>query len=210
MPVLAVLTLRWLLIEPFVIPSGSMIPTLLVHDHILVNKLSYGLHWPFSAEWILQWSAPKRGEIAVFRFPSQPEVFYVKRIVAVAGDVISMEKGVLLINGEPQPQTPLPDLSDEEFDYYRENDFTIRYFKDRHDFASFEERTVPEKNFFVVGDNRDQSSDSRFWGFVPEQNLIGKPSFIWLSCDKTLQSAPFLCDPHFLRWSRILNRVQAH
>lgn len=133
-----------------------------------------------------------------------------KRIVAVAGDVISMEKGVLSVNGAPQPQTPLPDLSDEEFDYYQENGFTIRYFKDRHDFASFEERTVPEKNFFVVGDNRDQSSDSRFWGFVPEQNLIGKPSFIWLSCDKTLQSAPFLCDPHFLRWSRILNRVQAH
>jgi signal peptidase I len=192
--------------EPFVIPSGSMIPTLHVHDHILVNKLAYGLHVPFSKKWIFQWASPRRGDIVVFRYPENPDVFYVKRAIGLGGDRVTMEHGTLVVNGEKlpiersSPSTAVP-ADEDSFEYFAENGHLIRY-RDQYS-ASFEEITVPEGKIFVLGDNRDQSNDSRFWGFVPEENLIGRAWLIWLACDATLPSAQFLCDPTTLRWDRV-------
>jgi signal peptidase I len=212
-PILGIVLLRWLLFEPFVIPSGSMIPTLLVHDHIVVNKTSFGVRIPFVENWSWQWASPRRGEIVVFRFPKKPEIFYVKRVVALAGDEIGMRSGHLIVNGQKLERTSSTrtwssaEGDDEDFDYFLEAGHPIRYRKDEVQFAEMAPVKVPPGHFFVIGDNRDQSSDSRMWGFVPEQNLVGRPTWIWLSCDKTLPSAPFVCDPQSLRWARMLTRV---
>ncbi len=213
-PILGVLVFRWLLLEPFVIPSGSMIPTLLVHDHLLVNKLAYGIHLPFSDLWLIKWKKPQKNEIAVFKFPQNPKIFYVKRIVATSGDEIEMKDGVLFVNGIASVQTPSKqdwytgEKDTHGFDYFYENQHPIRYLKDQKELSQFSKVQVPIDHFFVVGDNRDQSYDSRSWGFVPEKNLVGTAGIIWLSCDKTLPSAPFICDPQSIRWFRMLKSVQ--
>src|SRR5262245_60651682 len=108
--------MRWLLIEPYVIPSGSMIPTLLIHDHIFVNKLAYGVHVPFSKQWIVAWKNPQRFDVIVFRYPKNPEVFYVKRVVAVAGDKVSVRDGQLHVNGETISQEKFLESDFEYFD----------------------------------------------------------------------------------------------
>lgn len=215
-PIFLVACLRWLIMEPFVIPSGSMIPTLLIHDHIFVNKLKFGIHVPFGHSFLWQWSRPQRGEIVVFRYPENPEVYYVKRVAAVAGDEISVRHGDIYINGEVISQQAARDqeISDVmlaesqrgDFQYFHERNYVIRY--RNKEFSEFAPVKVPENSFFVVGDNRDQSSDSRFWGFVPEKNLIGDAQLIWLSCSNTLPSAPFLCDPQALRWSRMFSKIR--
>lgn len=202
-PILIIMMVRWLLFEPFVIPSGSMIPTLLVHDHIFVNKLSFGIKVPFGKSFIVQWAHPKRGDVVVFRFPDNPEVFYVKRILAVGGDEIAVENGKVIVNGEALSQEPLP--IEENFEYFREKHYTIRYLN--HDGSNFPPTKIPEHSFFVIGDNRDQSNDSRFWGVVPEENLIGRAKLIWLACGQTLTSAQFICDPQTLRWDRFLKGI---
>jgi signal peptidase I len=222
-PILGILVFRWLLLEPFVIPSGSMIPSLLVHDHILVNKLAYGIHWPFSETWIFQWSHPEKREIAVFKYPKNKEVFYVKRIVATAGDEVELKRGQLIINGEAIEQAPVQEQTtvgnsdslkysgeqdEASYIYFTEAGSVIRYRLEGREYANFAKFKVPEGVFFVMGDNRDQSSDSRVWGFVPEKNLVGRATWIWLSCDKTLQDAPFLCDPKAMRWGRMFKRTQ--
>lgn len=210
MPVIIVVGIRWLLFEPFVIPSGSMIPTLLIHDHIFVNKLSFGIQLPFGNRLMLQWSHPRSGDIVVFRFPENPDVFYVKRILAVGGDEISMENGIVTVNGNAIPQTSLKEegLTD-GFDYFQETlrtTYTVRY---RNKEASHLTLTqVPEGHFYVIGDNRDQSNDSRFWGPVPEKYLVGRAQVIWLSCESTLVTAQFLCDPATIRWDRLLKKVE--
>lgn len=203
-PLVAVFVLRWLLIEPYVIPSGSMIPTLWIHDHIMVNKLAYGVHVPMSKAWILQWSTPQKNDIVVFRFPENPEVFYVKRVVATAGDALEIRNGEMWVNGEKIPQEPL-DTDEEGFMHYQEPGRRVRYLN--HDESNFQHVTVPENHFFVIGDNRDQSNDSRYWGPVPIENVIGKASFIWLSCEETLPSARFLCDPKTIRFDRIFRSI---
>lgn len=215
-PIFLVASIRWLLVEPFVIPSGSMIPTLLIHDHIFVNKLKFGIHMPFGNAFLWQWSQPTKGEIVVFRYPENPDVYYVKRVAAVAGDEISVRQGQVFINGEVIPQQAavegevsnlmLAGSEPGEFHYFHERNYWIRY--RNKEFSEFPITQVPEKSFFVMGDNRDQSSDSRFWGFVPEKNLIGNAKLIWLSCDETLPSAQFLCDPKTLRWSRMFSKIQ--
>ncbi len=201
-PILILFSVRWLLIEPYVIPSGSMIPTLLIHDHIFVNKLAYGVHLPFSRHWLLNWKTPQRSEIIVFRYPSNPEVFYVKRVVGLAGDKIAVHEGELLVNGEAVPQKKFQEAG---FEYYEEAQHTVRYLQ--HSLSNFAEITVPEGSLFVMGDNRDQSSDSRSWGAVPLDHVIGRASFIWLSCRETLATARFLCDPQTLRWNRFFQSV---
>lgn len=215
-PILIVAGIRWILIEPFVIPSGSMIPTLLIHDHIFVNKLKFGIHIPFGKKFLLQWSSPQRGDIVVFRYPENPDVYYVKRVAAVAGDEISVEHGDIFINGKKlsQKKAAAAEISDlmlagsrrGDFEYFHERNYFIRY--RNKEFSEFAPVKVPENSFFVMGDNRDQSSDSRFWGFVPEQNLIGHAQYIWLSCEETLVSAPFLCDPKTLRFSRMFSKIR--
>lgn len=213
-PLGLILTVRWLLIEPYVIPSGSMIPNLLIHDHIVVNKLSFGVRVPFQRSWLINWTTPQRGDIIVFRYPENPEVFYVKRLIGLPGDKIEVVSGTLKINGEELPQKAVDSLQlddeDDTFDrfqYFEEAGHLVRYLhKEESNFSTVE---VPENSYFMMGDNRDQSSDSRSWGFVPRDHLIGKPIFIWLSCSETLESAKFLCDPAHLRWDRIFKRVQS-
>ena len=195
LPIILVLTFRWLVTEPFVIPSGSMIPNLLVHDHILVNKFSFGIHVPFSRKWVVQWSTPKRGDIVVFRYPSNPDVYYVKRTIGLPGDKVAIKEGIVHINGKPLDVKPLQDSeipieSDEGFSYFWEsnepgagegadkiasevgtgatatapgaenlNRHIIRY-RDLRD-SFWEETEIPKGELLMVGDNRDQSSDSR-------------------------------------------------
>jgi signal peptidase I len=207
-PIFLVVFVRWALVEPFVVPSGSMIPTLFIHDHIFANKLAYGLHWPFSNRWLLHWASPQHGDVAVFRYPKTPDVFYVKRIVGLPGDEISVNHGLVYINGKKieQEPIPLPAGADSSFQYNREGTHVVRYLDKQNSF--FHPVKVPEGQFFAMGDNRDQSSDSRYWGFVPEENFVGSVGWIWMSCENTLPSASFLCDPQGIRWNRILIRVQ--
>lgn len=201
-PILILFTVRWLLIEPYVIPSGSMIPTLLIHDHIFVNKLAYGIHVPFSQKWIVNWKIPNRFDIIVFRYPQNPEIFYVKRVLGLPGDRISVRQGEVLINGEAISQKKTDETG---FEYYDEQGHTVRYLN--HADSEYNEFVVPEGHLFAMGDNRDQSSDSRFWGAVPLDHLIGRASFIWLSCRDTLATARYLCDPQTIRWNRIFQPV---
>ncbi|MEZ0391799.1 MAG: signal peptidase I [Pseudobdellovibrionaceae bacterium] len=209
-PVLLVVLVRWLFIEPFMIPSGSMLPNLLIHDHIFVNKLSFGIQNPLARGFLVQWSHPQVGDIVVFRFPENPDVFFVKRILAVGGDEISIKNGIVTLNGKALPlEAWTPEFSDESFDYFLETSnktYLIRY-RNKED-SYLDTTKVPEGSFFVIGDNRDQSNDSRFWGPVSERFLIGRASFIWLSCEKTLTSAQFLCDPSTIRWDRLLKKIE--
>lgn len=204
-PLLAVFAIRWLLIEPYVIPSGSMIPTLWIHDHIFVNKLAYGVHVPMGKPWILHWASPKKNDIVVFRYPENPEVFYVKRVVATEGDTVEIRDGEMWINGEVIPQEPL-ETDEEGFQHFQEPGRRVRYLN--HQESNFPSTLVPPGQFFVIGDNRDQSNDSRYWGPVPVENVIGRASVIWLSCEETLPSARFLCDPKTLRLGRIFKSIQ--
>lgn len=229
--VAAILAFRWALFEPYVIPSGSMIPTLLVHDHILVNKFAYGLRFPFTKNWIFKNSDPKRGDIVVFRSVEDSGYFMIKRVMGVPGDKIQIgADGYVSINGERLQTTPLNISEDpaSQKPYYRVTEHDIDGEYNRFDF--FEENAlgvmhrsmlhksaqrfftdaveVGPNQYFVMGDNRDNSKDSRYWGTLPRENLLGKAMFIWLSCDDTLQFLPFLCNPLELRWGRFFNGLK--
>ena len=200
---LAVMVLRSFLFEPFRIPSGSMMPSLLVGDFILVNKFSYGLRLPIIHTRITEGDKPKRGDVAVFRYPKNESLDYIKRVVGLPGDHISYRDRRLTVNGKPvslvfdhkywglgdRKQMLAGDGCDkanascdvfvEEFD---RGDHTVMTNPDVP--YSFDgEYVVPEGHYFVMGDNRDHSNDSRFWGYVPEQNLVGKAIMIWMHWD---------------------------
>lgn len=202
-PLVMILVLRWAIVEPFVIPSESMVPNLLVHDHILVKKFSFGLKIPFQDTWLARWGAPHPGDIVVFKYPSNPSIYYVKRLIGVPGDTIYVSNGHITRNGEQIP------IEKQNEDYlFQETQGTKRYQTLLHSEASdsdTQEYKVPEKQYFMMGDNRDNSSDSRVWGFVPEQNLVGRAWMIWLSCEETLEDARFICDPLKMRWNRVFN-----
>ncbi len=214
-PIALVVIIRFFFIEPFVIPSGSMIPTLLIHDHLFVFKSSFGIKNPFAKNWLLRWSGPQRGDIVVFKFPDKPNVFYIKRVIGLPGDKIIFEKRRLTINGEPvatEKWSGKEGSLDEGFDFYREKNqqrtYLVRYLQSEESSDSTRlEIDVPANKYFMMGDNRDQSSDSRVWGFVPDENLVGPAWLIWLSCENTLVSAQMVCDPMQIRWSRLLTRV---
>lgn len=226
--VLAILAFRWALFEPYVIPSGSMIPTLLIHDHILVSKFAYGIRIPFTESWLFKNSDPQRGDIVVFRSVEDSGYFMIKRVVGLPGDKIEVDPdGYLKINGEKVEEKPLDVTADpaSQVPYYpvTENDINGSY----SDFQFFQENlkgvvhramltkgaprffdhatTVPEDQYFCMGDNRDNSKDSRYWGSLPRKNLLGKALFVWLSCDETLPFLPFLCNPLKLRWGRFFH-----
>ena len=205
--ILAVFLLRSFLVEPFKIPSGSMIPTLLVGDFILVNKYTYGIRLPVANAKVLAVNEPKRGEVMVFRFPENPSLDYIKRVVGLPGDRVSYVNKQLSINGEKVPMTPESDhpyaeagLNFTPTKEYREDLdghmhavlinpempavqlSTVRQFPHREDCEYNEQGfvcTVPKGHYFMMGDNRDSSSDSRYWGFVPEGNIVGKAFMIW-------------------------------
>lgn len=223
---LMILAMRWALFEPYVIPSGSMLPTLLIRDHIFVNKFAYGIRLPFSSYYFLRWSSPKRGDVVVFRSVDRDDIFLVKRIVGLAGDKILIRPEALEINGKPVETKPMsndevektladwtPKARDEAIgDYNLETEFldTLSHpiFLDKSfSQSTVDEVTVPEGHVFVSGDNRDHSSDSRVWGTLPTERILGRASVIWLSCEEALADSGQLCDPRTIRWNRIAKRV---
>ncbi|GAB6067479.1 signal peptidase I [Methylothermus subterraneus] len=184
-----VLLLRSFLVEPFRIPSGSMMPSLLVGDFILVNKFLYGIRLPVIHTKILDVREPKRGDIVVFRYPNDPSVDYIKRIVGLPGDRIAYYHKRLYINGDPVPLKPLgPYLGVGQNQRYNgAMMYEEELGKVRHRILIMEgqpsvegEFIVPKGHYFVMGDNRDNSNDSRYWGPVPEGNLVGKAFLIWM------------------------------
>lgn len=190
---LAVLVLRAFVFEPFRIPSKSMVPTLLVGDFVLVSKFSYGLRLPVTHTRILDTGEPERGDVAVFRYPRDPSEDYIKRIVGLPGDQITYRNEQLYINGKPVPKKDLGLYDGPDADVYDQMRLFLEKLPDAkttHKMLHVIGRqgpqvsvTVPKGEYFAMGDNRDNSSDSRIWGFVPEHNLVGQAFMIWLSID---------------------------
>jgi signal peptidase I len=200
---LLVFFLRSFLYEPFRIPSGSLEPTLLIGDFIVVNKFDYGIRLPVLHKKIFKLSDPKRGDIIVFRWPVNPSIDFIKRVIGIPGDHIKYIDKVLYVNGQKIPQ-------DAGFSTQHRNDSgevqaVIQKQEDllgvKHDIyqiaeassTDFNDIVVPEGMYFAMGDNRDNSADSRYWGFVPDKNIVGKASVTWLSWDS---------QQHNIRWKR--------
>lgn len=191
---LIVLLFRSFLFEPFKIPSGSMIPTLLVGDFIVVNKFSYGMRLPVLNKKIISIGEPERGDVVVFRYPVDPGVNFIKRAVGLPGDTIVYRDKQLFVNGEAVPlesagrfasddvkcSTPAADaaLSDEQL-----GEADHKVLLHLHSRGRDGQWVVPPGHYFMMGDNRDRSNDSREWGFVPEENLLGRAVGIWLNFD---------------------------
>jgi signal peptidase I len=231
--VLAVL-IRGFLFEPFKIPSESMVPTLLVGDHIFVERFKYGLRIPWTKKWLTEFDDPKRGDVVVFSYPQDEDVDFIKRIIGIPGDTVRVTPDKVFVNGKeldqkdfmvdglnpdnnrlmvltPEAERTVPDYL-KPFPYYREYrnyDHKIESLDDDKTFhyaqrskimrrEKDEEFVVPPRNFFVMGDNRDESQDSRFWGFVPRENFKGKAIFIWLSLDN---------DRGWFRWNRFGRKI---
>jgi signal peptidase I len=203
--ILAVFVLRSFMFEPFKIPSGSMIPTLRVGDLILVNKYHYGIRLPVFHTKLVANNDPQRGDVMVFRYPPQPSLDYIKRVIGVPGDEVAYLNKELSVNGKPVPRAAQPEFFDGDSMRY------ARQFRETLDARSYntlndDDRPafipgttdfpnkdacrytvegvvckVPEGHYFMMGDNRDNSLDSRYWGFVPEANIVGKAFFVWMN-----------------------------
>ncbi|RMD71219.1 MAG: signal peptidase I [Gammaproteobacteria bacterium] len=185
---LVVLVVRSFIVEPFRIPSGSMMPTLLIGDFILVNKFAYGLRLPAINVKVLDIGEPQRGDVVVFRYPNDPSTDYIKRVIGLPGDKVGYHDKTIYINGKPVPQEWLGPYDGPEAEYMpgavvkREHLEKVNHLILVQPWkASVEgDYTVPEGHYFVMGDNRDNSNDSRYWGTVPEENLVGKAFLIWM------------------------------
>jgi signal peptidase I len=206
--ILVVFFLRSFLVEPFKIPSGSMIPTLLIGDFILVNKFAYGIRLPVINVKVADVGSPQRGDVMVFRYPADPALDYIKRVVGLPGDRIEYRDKVLSVNGKVVPRRAIGDYqSRERLQYFpryvesfdgREHEIILEketpgYVNRAMEFSHSGNCdynngslacTVPPGHYFMMGDNRDNSSDSRVWGFVPDQNIVGKAFFIWLNLNE--------------------------
>ncbi len=221
---------RWIFVEAYVIPSGSMLPSLLINDHIFVNKASYGVRIPFSKKWMVKFGGPERGEVAVFRNPEN-NVFYIKRVVGLPGDKVYYENGNLYVNDELVEKS-VPEKRKSDWDWLKESDFEHSNAGPKENYAHWEEHLgdytysvllpkdafegefgpyeVPPNHYFVMGDNRINSEDSRrmkeAFRYIPYENLIGKAMFVWLSCDKSF-SFIRVCNPLTIRGTRFFHTV---
>jgi signal peptidase I len=197
--------IRVFVVQAFKIPSGSMIPTLLIGDHILVSKLSYGIQWPndckfqmafppvncYASQAIIEFGKPQRGDIIVFRFPEDEEKDFIKRIVGTPGDTVQIKNKMVLVNGTP--------LDDKAFTQRIDPGMIDGTINPRDNFGPV---TVPEGSYFVMGDNRDQSLDSRFWGYVREEKIRGKAFRIYWSWSGQGQWK------EWVRWDRFGKAIQ--
>ncbi len=204
---LIVLVLRSFVAEPFRIPSGSMMPTLLIGDFILVNKFGYGIRLPVIDTKIVELGAPKRGDVVVFRSPENPATPFIKRVVGLPGDQIAYYNKTLYVNGEAADQVDLGSYSASGSSAsmtgasLRTEDLNGHVHKiliQPRSPTVEGKMVVPEGHYFVLGDNRDNSRDSRFWGTVPDELLIGRAFLIWMSWDWG----------HGIAWSRIGDSIQ--
>lgn len=205
-PVIAmVFFLRSFLFEPFKIPSSSMVPTLHIGDLILVNKFTYGVRLPVINKKIIDVNDPQRGDVMVFKYPKDVSLDYIKRVIGIPGDKITYENKRLTVNGKELSYTRLPDYLDEErLSYFQQYQEVLNGVEHRilitekappgvsnpdnfpgRDLCTYSldgfSCTVPAGQYFMMGDNRDNSLDSRYWGFVPEQNIVGKAFFVWMN-----------------------------
>ena len=226
---LLAMVIRTVLFQPFTIPSGSMMPTLLVGDYIFVNKFAYGFSkysMPFSPDLfegrVLQFSEPERGDVIVFRLPQQPEIDYIKRLIGLPGDRIQVRDGVLFVNG-----TAVPKQGDGAFtsDYRSDPGTNVPVFRETLDngvtFDTLDqspssrgdntrEFVVPAEHYFFMGDNRDNSLDSRFDegpGMVPAENLVGRASVIFFSLGNDTSFREIWKWPSNMRWDRLFKGV---
>ena len=206
--ILIVFGLRSFLVEPFKIPSGSMLPTLQIGDFILVNKYEYGIRLPVLNHKIMEVGQPKRGDVMVFRFPKDPSLDYIKRVIGLPGDTVEYREKLLFINGQQIPTEPAGEYNyvANGLNYIDGQTWSEQLGEHKHiamvqkdmppvivhqvagDFpfrenCSYNEHgftcKVPEGHYFMMGDNRDASNDSRYWGFVPDQNIVGRAFMIW-------------------------------
>lgn len=229
------LGVRWAFFEAYVIPSPSMLPTLLKNDFIFVNKFIYGIRAPLSEKWLVQWSHPKRGDVVVFKYPADRNKYFIKRVVGLPGDRVLYENGNLYVNEQLVEKTIPQELRDEWL-WLRDSDFpgdeaaggralyvqweerigdqshSIILRKSGGSSSTFGPITVPDGHYVVLGDNRDNSQDSRMWEpdnqFVPRELLVGRASWVWLSCESTLPVLTFLCNPLTIRWKRIFHVIK--
>lgn len=179
---LIVLILRSFLVEPFQIPSGSMLPTLQVGDFILVNKFAYGVRLPVLRTKILSVGEPKRGDIMVFKYPVDGKTNFIKRVIGVPGDHIRYHNETLYINGKAVPKEYIADLPPYRLfeEHLGKVNHKMYHIPGASDPRADGEWVVPPHEYFMMGDNRDNSDDSRFWGFVPEHLIVGKAFAIWM------------------------------
>lgn len=197
-PVLAaVLVLRSFLAEPFTIPSGSMLPTLQVGDYIVVNKFAYGLRLPVLGTRVVDIGEPARGDVMVFRYPEHPSTSYIKRVVGLPGDQVAYRHGQLFVNNTPVPSELIGRqvlaLGGAEVLFHEVLDgqrFVMRRIEGQEPFGPAWTVEVPAGHYFVMGDNRDNSVDSRRWGFVPDQLVVGKAFYVWMHKEPGLLNLP--------------------
>ena len=189
---LFVLVVRSFIFEPFRIPSGSMMPTLVDGDYIFVKKYSYGLRWPVIEKKFFETGMPERGDVVVFRLPSNPSVNYIKRVVGLPGDIVLYDNGRLSINGDEVPLEDGTDLETGVVGFFYTETLDDREHAVRHSVDLAERSTggsrvfrsvVPDGHYFMMGDNRDNSQDSRFIGAIPETHLVGEAVRIWMHMD---------------------------
>ncbi len=215
---LIVLLVRSFAVEPFRIPSGSMMPNLLIGDFILVNKFIYGLRLPVTKTKLLDISEPKRGDVIVFRWPQNERLDYIKRVIGVPGDTVRYVNKTVILNGEPVGLTPVgryqatgSGLHAQGYQHSQEqlpSNVTHDILMNPRapdinpgcTFMGSRTVTVPAGHYLVMGDNRDDSNDGRCWGFVPEQNLVGQAFLVWLNWDWEA--------PGWINWQRIGHRIQ--
>ena len=212
--ILIVLVIRSFLFEPFRIPSDSMMPTLLDGDFIFVNKFTYGLRLPVVNAEIVALGEPQRGDVVVFRLPSDPSTNYIKRLVGLPGDTVEMRLGKLIRNGtlvsEGYVEHTEPDMDPSPEDFKWQKDYLVRtaaaatgYHPSRNNWGPL---VVPKGNYFVLGDNRDNSLDSRYWGWVADSLVKGRPFVIYYSYSP--DSVDTFAWLTHIRWTRLGERIR--